>query len=596
MILRTSVPLPFLGLTVLVLLLVAKGPTRQDQASQYYAATPKTIVELQQYRQTTSVSLGLRAGTETIATLINLNPGINVWYLLRVGSRDGKSSVAWHIENPSPRESRFFLDAGFTSGIVIAQDRNRHNCELFGASSPNTLERARTSQVAYVPLCGGRVYLRNPVKGRRTALESVTEFLRDEVWGGERAVVLFHHLMADRYREAGELVPESTTARLSSPENKGTDHPLAAAIDPQYANRLVKAWNFGIELHQGSPEKGGMTPGAWYETAADPGIHVSVMQPAFVASAILQSYRSVVNSLDPVEAQSLAYLLAFDTDQFELNYALGTQHPEVRWSDRVTKEMRKPKMPGPDGIGTIEPLVSTGLVRPDNRRRTVASFTGGFKRTHGAFKFGKLASQNQGSHYGFIENGVVLSKLQPGLATVFALDDGSIGMKTWAESDNALLSRIRHARQNGVPIVQFDNSSQTTVPGPLVNLWGPGNWSGSEDEKLRTIRAGLAMQTNHGKRYLIYAVFSDATPSAMARVFQAYRCDYAMLLDMNALEHTYLALYRRSGDELSVDHLLKGMSELDQSASHDSVPRFLGFSDNRDFFYMMRRVTGKAKP
>ena len=51
----------------------------------------------------------------------------------------------------------------------------------------------------------------------------------------------------------------------------------------------------------------------------------------------------------------------------------------------------------------------------------------------------------------------------------------------------------------------------------------------------------------------------------MARVFQAYRCDYAMLLDMNALEHTYLALYRRSGSQLFVEHLIKGMSELDKS-------------------------------
>jgi hypothetical protein len=65
-----------------------------------------------------------------------------------------------------------------------------------------------------------------------------------------------------------------------------------------------------------------------------------------------------------------------------------------------------------------------------------------------------------------------------------------------------------------------------------------------------------------------------------------------MLLDMNALEHTYLALYRRSGGELSVDHLLKGMSELDKSASNENLPRFLGFSDNRDFFYLMRRARG----
>ena len=71
--------------------------------------------------------------------------------------------------------------------------------------------------------------------------------------------------------------------------------------------------------------------------------------------------------------------------------------------------------------------------------------------THGAFKYGELALKNHGSHYGFIENGVVFSKLQPGLATIFVLDDGSIEMKTWAEADNKLLPRIKHARQNGVP-------------------------------------------------------------------------------------------------------------------------------------------------
>jgi hypothetical protein len=56
------------------------------------------------------------------------------------------------------------------------------------------------------------------------------------------------------------------------------------------------------------------------------------------------------------------------------------------------------------------------------------------------------------------------------------------------------------------------------------------------------MRSGLALQINQGKRFLIYAVFSDATPSAMARIFQAYRCDYAMLLDMNALAHIPCAI------------------------------------------------------
>jgi hypothetical protein len=99
------------------------------------------------------------------------------------------------------------------------------------------------------------------------------------------------------------------------------------------------------------------------------------------------------------------------------------------------------------------------------------------------------------------------------------------------------------------------------------------------------------MQTLHGKRFMIYAVCSDATPSAMARVFQAYQLNYAMLGDMNALEHTYLAVYRRSGNNLSVDHLLSGMSVLDKAApSGEAIPRFLGYPDNRDFFYVMRKT------
>jgi hypothetical protein len=129
-----------------------------------------------------------------------------------------------------------------------------------------------------------------------------------------------------------------------------------------------------------------------------------------------------------------------------------------------------------------------------------------------------------------------------------------------------------------------------------VGQWGAGNWSGSEDSKLRTIRAAAAIQHHDGKRFLIYAVFSTATPSAMARVFQAYHCQYAMLLDMNALEHTYLAVYRNLDSGLAIDHLIDGMSVLDKSSAGQPVPRFLGYPDNRDFFYLMRRDVKAAEP
>ena len=77
----------------------------------------------------------------------------------------------------------------------------------------------------------------------------------------------------------------------------------------------------------------------------------------------------------------------------------------------------------------------------------------------------------------------------------------------------------------------------------------------------------------------------------MARVFQAYRCSYAMLLDMNALEHTYLAVYRREGPKLYVQHLVKGMEEVDKTEKGQYIPRFLGYADNRDFFPLVRKGT-----
>ena len=582
---------------------VVAGSTAEDQRKQYEADVPKTILELQQFRQSNSAPIKSGSGREGVATLVNLNPAIDTWYLLRIAWKDGAAEPASHLEAPKPHEAHLILDERYPAGIVVQTGNDRHPCELFG--SGGALEQARRSKLAYVPLCEGRVYLRNPVEGHSTTLESAVDFLRDRVWGGEQVITVFHHLLEDRYRETGALGTHTSASLRPKAGGAPAGQPLAAIIDPQYADRLVIPRGMGIVLHAEGPEKDGMIPGAWYE-GANSGTWVSIIQPDVIAPPILHSYGTIVNTLDRVEAASLCYLIAFDLDHFELGYELGTDHPRVNWSDRVAEPMKNPGLSGPDGIDSITPLASAGRIRPDAVPKTVATFVGGFKRTHGAFKFGDLARRNHGSHYGFIENGVVFSKLQPGLATVFVLDDGSVGMKTWTEMDNARLARIRHARQNGVPLVEakdtasdgaeFDEGSRAPVPGSLVNNWGAGNWSGSEDDKLRTMRAGLSLQTSHGKRFLIYAVFSDATPSAMARVFQSYRTNYAMLLDMNALEHTYLAVYRRSGGELAVDHLLAGMSQLDRVPSGELVPRFLGYSDNRDFFYLVRKDAPQDRP
>ncbi len=551
-------------------------------ATEHATNIPKTIVELQQYRQSSSVRIESGTGRKGIATLVNLNPAINAWYLLKVAWNGGGTETTLHLENPEPRKRRLLLDEKYPAGIVVAEAQNRYYCALFES---NGLDEAKTSQRIYAPLCEGRVYLRNAAVGHRTNLEATTEFLREHVWGAEKIIGIGHIVLGDMQRETGKVEAQSPAATSKAGETN--ELPLPAQIDPKYAGRVLTSGNLGIDLE--GPAKHGMTPGGWYAASGTPGVYVGILQPNLTDPAILQSYKTRVNNLDNTEASALCYLVAFDLDRFELGYALGTGHPKVGWSEHMLAQMRDPQSPGPDGIASIAPLVSTGLIGPMDAPRTTATFTGGFKREHGAFKYGDLAVRNHGSHYGFIENGVVFSTLQPGLATIFVLDDGSVEMKTWSDADNNLLPRIRHARQNGVPVIDFDPASHAPAPGALVNRWGPGNWSGSEELKLRTMRSGAAIQTNHGKRFLLYAVFSDATPSAMARIFQAYRCDYAMLLDMNALEHTYLALYRRSGSQMFVDHLLKGMSELDKSTAGEVLPRFLGYPDNRDFFYVMRR-------
>lgn len=567
----------------------------ERQSEEYAAQVVKTIVELQPFRQTQAIEIKTAAGKKGVATLINLNPTINVWYLLRLSWQESAAVAVYHLENSHPTEQRLLLDANHPHGLILHAERLPSACVLWASESQQLLEAGKGSRVPYVPLCEGKIYLRNQVKGHRTAMETATDFLRDTIWGGEEVIGFVRDtLFQDAYLERAKIVEGDPHAWERGGQMLADGFPASALLAPQYAEHLVTPQHLGIAIAPGM--QNGMALGRWYAAQDNPGIYVSIIQPQSIAPEVLHSHKPTVSALDGVEAAALVSLIAFDLEQFSLGFALGTEHPRVGWSERVLDTVKDKTLPGPDGIGSIAPFVATGLLSPVYVPRTVATFTGGFKRTHGAFRSGALALKNHGSHYGFIENGVVFSKLQPGLATLVVRDDDSVMMQTWSESDNAFLARIKHARQNGVPLVAFDATTQSSVPGALVSQWGPGNWSGSQDKKLRTLRAGVCLQEQHGKRFLIYAYFSSATPSAMARVFQAYACRYAMLLDMNALEHTYLAVYRRQGDKLSVQHLIQEMSVLDKAEAGQYIPRFLGFADNRDFFYVMRREHQKATP
>jgi hypothetical protein len=542
---------------------------------------PITILELQPDRTVVRAEIR-RAPDETgSASLINLNPHINSWFVLALDWPTSGEHDSFHLQNYDSQKSLTLSANEGWLRLEFGGPSNPCLLKLGRGNAPGTLEEARKSGLPYVPLCDARLYLRNQVVGRATTLEKVTDFLRSHVWGGETFVSLVKkEAYRDKFLE--QAAPQSNGGSVAA----RNEAPAPAVRDAARTSLAIVPPDLGIEIDgQAQP----MVEGEWYAVRDLADVFVSVMTASAIAPTILHDRNANVSELGSVEAAALVYLVAFELGRFDLHYELGTEHPRLGWSPRPPPAAQDPRLPGPDGIDTAAPLARTGMVSPPLSSRTVATFAGGFKRDHGAFRYGPFAVRNHGSHYGFIEEGVTFSTLQPGLATVWTTPTGEVQLQTWTSQDGALVSRIRDARQNGVPLIEYDASLQKSSPGAWVNRWGEGNWSGSANEDLRTVRAGLCLQEAHGHRFLIYGYFSDATPSAMARVFQGYACRYAMQLDMNALEHTYLALYVVRREERVVEHLIDGMAVLDQQSHGELAPRFLSFPDDRDFFYLTRR-------
>ena len=550
-------------------------PTANADLEAPVAKPALSVIELQAFRQATR---GRVDGSDSAprAVLTDLNPVQHAWYVLELRDANG-ALQAYHLQLPEPEHQRLMLDAADGSRLLITGSDGDVHCDLSGAE---TLATAAARRLPYVPLCGGKLYLRRRLRGAESGLETVVEFLRDRVWGGEVLVDAVKAQLQDSQREVGEL-----TARGALP-GAVVGGPRAARVADPFVDAAIATERLGIA----ADAQGSLATGQWYAARAQRGVFVSVMEPDAVAPAILDQHLGSVNPLDAVERAALTYLVAFDLAQFDVAFAMGTEHPRVDWSPRAFAAHAQSEWPGPDGFATVSPLAMTGMVPPWQTARTVATFVGGFKRDHGAFKYGAFSRSENGNHYGFIEDGTVLSSLKAGLATLYVLVDGSVHMSTWVERDNRKLELVRYARQNGVALVERDHETGESRPGLLVNRWGPGNWSGSSESSLRALRAGMCLANQDGKSWLIYAYFSTATPSAMARVFQAYDCDYAMLLDMNALVHTYLALYQQGNHRVSIEHVVRDMSQADPVLRGTPVPRFLSTPDNRDFFYLTRRA------
>lgn len=535
-------------------------PVLDAQMAEFRADVPGSVLALQPFRHA-------RTATDADGTtlrLTSLNPHVNSWFLLEITPQGGRTR-AYHLENADPDLWTVSLDDASGVELILDSDEATLACTPWDGE----LAEARDTGLPYAPICDWSLYLRNPVTGNRTTREAVAEFLRDNVVFGESIVNLIKGtFFEDAFMESSE---EDGVAGVDGVALLGqADLSRAPAMRPL----------MGFDLD--GTQDGAMVAGSWYAVADAPGIYASVMQPGMIAPEVLEVPGA--NRLDGVESRADVYLVAFNMDLFEIGYEVGTAHPAVNWSPRPSGGGRHYQGDGPDGFGTTDPLITVGMLSPSFTDQVAATFTAGFKRQHGAWRFGDYATFNWGHHYGFMTHGVTLSRLWPNLATLYMLDDGTVSMRTWAEVDEEMLPNLMFARQNGVPIIE------NGVPGDRVTSWGGGNWSGSANADLRTLRGGACMRTVEGTQFLIYAYFSTATPSAMARTFQAYGCDYAMLLDMNSQEHTYMALYTSDEDGLEAQHLVRAMADIDGTdRSGAPTPRFVSTADNRDFFYLLRR-------
>jgi hypothetical protein len=344
------------ALALAVAVPAAHGPddaVLERQAAEYRAEGAKTILELQPFRQTEQVPG---------AALVNLNPGINRWFLLTL-DRPGSVRRVYHLENPDPRGQQIHLGE---SELRVVSGAGPFACPLSPDTGQSLLTEAQRSALPDAPLCGGRLYLRNRVPGLSSNLGRITDFLRDHVWGGDEIVGLVRRrFYADHFLERG--VPGSD--ETESAESASVDAPRPALLRTIPDDRIFVPDSLGIALDRPPAE---LLPGRWYPVTGFAGIYVSFLRPQRAAPEGLA--RGRVNEMDPVEADALAYLVAFDLDRFDLGFALGTDHPRVGWSDRPPLSVRG-NLPGPDGIASTAPLVTNGMVSPWLAGRTVATFT-----------------------------------------------------------------------------------------------------------------------------------------------------------------------------------------------------------------------------
>ncbi len=556
----------------------------------------KALLDLQQYKS--SMRYDYADERYKQATLLNLNTNVGRWYLLDMVNKRGRSTIL----NLLTVHQNITITLDPTTPLLHISENGKEAivCSINDEIEP-IWRKYRRKKSSYVSICSDRLLMVIHQDGYQRMIEKGAELLR---WiGGDIGESIISSVKTtffkDKYRveEKPKELSSSTIGDNESMENNSTQI-KRASIANRYLNTTLDTYTLGLKTQSGEKQ---LLAGEWYKLKNFSHAYTSIIMPGMVSKDILHSYRDRVSYLNGIERHSMVYLMALDLKKYTLDWGHGTDHPGVGWSPRA-RNIKRDNRYGPDGFNSLKPLVTLGHVPPYEWYRTVGTFSAGFQNRHGAFKYGPLSRYDKAHPYGFMDDGVMMTTPSKELATIIIYIDGRVEMKRWTEEDFKHISEMRFIRQNGVPLIypsytDIDEEEMDTVdtksrgiPGKWVNNWGGGNWSGSVKVELRTPRGAACILPTPDADYLVYAYFSSATPSAMARVLQSYGCHFAIHLDMNSPGQAYASLFKPNSNPKKIDSQLL-MTDMEGYMGGESAhaPRFLIKPDYKDFFYILRR-------
>ena len=237
-----------------------------------------SVLDLQVNARRQESQIGDPLGRHGIALLIDLNPAFHAWYVLAV-RWDGSAERIYHLQNAMPDTQEFALDGTFRDGLTVRRSSQLAHCALW---STHALEQAAGWDEAYVPLCGGSIYLRNQVTGSRTELEAAVDFLRNKVPGGERLVnQVKGALFEDAQRESAGL------AAVSVVPPGAAGGPSPAHLAAEFTHQLIVTGSLGIAVD--TPVPGQLGIGQWYPARHRAGVYVRWNRKTAITSRMMRT-------------------------------------------------------------------------------------------------------------------------------------------------------------------------------------------------------------------------------------------------------------------------------------------------------------------